>query len=188
MNHQTEPGMRPGFVLAVAGTLVLFLAVIVFFRSRPGAPAPATPSPQTAAARTPVAAAAPAGQTLPAVPPPSPKPKAAIPAASLVDRLGIEVVSVRLTAADRALDVRYRVVDAAKAAALDTSENMAYLVDEANGLKIGTAQPPPPLEVHQPAKGRVYGVMFANAGGALQAGSKVTLVVGQARANNLTVE
>lgn len=164
---------------------MLFLAVVLLLRSRPSAPASATAAPQTAATLVPTA---PAGKTVPAVPPVSPKPKAAIPAASLVDRLGLDVVSVRLTAAGRALDVRYRVVDAAKAAALDTSENMAYLVDEASGAKVGTAQPPPPLEVHQPATGRIYGVMFANAGGALKAGSKVTLVVGQAQARNLTVE
>lgn len=180
--------MRRGFLLAVAGTLVLFLAVVLFLRSGPFAHSPAPLSPQTAAARMPAVAAAPASPTVPIVPPPSPKPKAPIPAASLAERLGIEVVSVRLTAADRALDVRYRVVDAAKAAALDTTENTVYLVDEASGTKIGTAQPPPPLEVHKPAHGRIYGVMFANAGGALQAGSKVTLVVGPAHAKNLTVE
>ena len=79
-------------------------------------------------------------------------------------------------------------VDAGKAASLDTAGNLAYLVDEATGAKIGTSQPPPPLELHKPTDGRIYYVMFPNTGGVLKSGSKVTLVVGQAHVRGLTVE
>jgi hypothetical protein len=119
---------------------------------------------------------------------PAARPPVQIPAGTLEERLGLQVASVRLTAAGRALDVRYRVVDAEKAAALDTRENMAFLVDQTTGTQIGTPQPPPPLELNKPTDGRIYYAMFPNIGGALKSGSKITLVIGQAHAKDLTVE
>lgn len=194
MNRQPESGIRTGFLLVMAGVITLLLAAVFLLRSKPtalsstasrrGTAAPA-PTVNTVRAAPP----APAIRPAPAVSPDAaPSTAAVVPKAGLADALGLEVVSVRLTAAGRALDVRYRVLDPTKAASLDSRENMAYLVDEISGTQIGTPQPPPPLEVHKPADGRVYGVMFANTGGALRAGSKVTLVVGQAHAKDLTVE
>jgi hypothetical protein len=181
MNHpDTGRGIRKGLVLALAVAVLLPLGAIYYLQSRPARPASAvasepTPAPPVQAARM-VPAARPVVHAV------------KIPTATLEDKLGLQVASVRLTAAGRALDVRYRVVDQNKAASLDTRENMAYIVDQASGTQIGASQPPPPLELNKPTDGRVYYAMFPNTGGALKPGSKITLVIGQAHARDLTVE
>ena len=111
----------------------------------------------------------------------------AVPGPTLDERLGVEVSSVRLTVAGRAVDVRYSVVDPEKAVWLDDQANTAVLFDEATGAMVGMPQAPPPLEMHKPGQGSSYFVMFRNTA-ALQRGSTVTLLVGNARATNLTVQ
>lgn len=176
---EAQPGIRRGFLLALGIVVLLILALSYLLRFKPAAPSSTAASPPAGINVAPVEAA------LTVV---SETPADRIPPATLADKLGLEVASIRLSAAGRALDVRYRVLDQGKALSLDTRENMAYLVDQATGARVGPAQPPPPLELHKPTNGRIYYVMFPNVGGVLESGSKVTLVVGQAHARDLTVE
>jgi len=109
------------------------------------------------------------------------------PRGSLKDVFGIEVKTVRLAMAGRAVDVRYTIVDPERAAGLDQRANTTYLLDEKTGERVGMPQSPPPLELHRPKEGSDYFVIFKNTQ-AVKEGSKVTLVVGNAQATHLTVE
>ena len=109
----------------------------------------------------------------------------------LQEQWGIEITSLRMSAAGHMVDFRYRVLDAAKAKALFSRENEAYLIDESsqkvlsvpNTAKIG------PLRTSGDVKeGRMYWMFFGNAGGLVQPGSTVTVVIGDFRAENLVVQ
>lgn len=88
------------------------------------------------------------------------------------------------------LDLRFRVTDPEKAALLLSKDTPAYLVDPATGAKmtvpvtkIGTMRQTTRL----PEKGRVY-FMFFQDGQQVKSGEKVTVVIGEHRFENLTVQ
>ena len=108
---------------------------------------------------------------------------------SVEDRSGVEVVSLRPTGAGGMLDFRYRVVDPVKAAPLLLRKTPAYLIDPRTGVVMtvpqtswGTMR----QDTLKPEKGRVYFMLFHNAG--VSAGDKVTVVIGKYRFENLTVQ
>ena len=89
------------------------------------------------------------------------------------------------------LDFRYRVVDPEKASPLLLRTTPAYLVHQATGAKLGI----PETRVGRmrqntlkPEKGRVYWMLFNAAGRTIAPGDKVTVVVGEHRFENLTVQ
>lgn len=110
---------------------------------------------------------------------------------SLEDRWGIHVVGVRLAAAGYMLDFRYRVTDAKKALPLFSRQTRPSLIDQASGArfivprfpKTGLLRPS-----NQPLEQRSYFMFFANPGKYIKPGNKVTVVIGDFRAENLTVE
>lgn len=107
------------------------------------------------------------------------------------DRWGVRIESVRLTAAGRVVDVRYRVVDAEKARLFATRKDKPALLDESSGavLRVPTAPTVGPLRVTSNLEsGRVYFILFANPGRQIRAGAKVALTVGGLRAANLVVQ
>jgi len=108
------------------------------------------------------------------------------------DDRGIEVESVRLTAAGYMVDFRYRVTDPDKAAAVFDRRNTAYLVDQASGIALSvprTAKVGPLRQTNfQPDPERVYFILFSNSGGLIKPGSLVTLVVGDYRFENIVVQ
>jgi hypothetical protein len=113
------------------------------------------------------------------------------PALGVEERSGVEVVSLRRTADGRMLDFRYRVVDPEKASPLLLRSTPAYLVHEASGAKLGI----PETRVGRmrqntlkPEKGRIYWMLFHAAGRKIAPGDKVTVVVGEHRFENLTVQ
>ena len=68
-----------------------------------------------------------------------------------------------------------------------------YLLDEATGAQLGVPDAPKvgqlrPTSRNNVIPGRNYYILFANPGRYLQAGSKVTLIAGDARISHLTVE
>jgi hypothetical protein len=114
-----------------------------------------------------------------------------IPAASVEETTGVEVVSLRRTAAGRMLDFRFRVIDPEKAAPLLSRGTPAYLFDPATGAnmpvpntKIGNMR----QTTQGPEKGRVYFIFFDAAGRHVNPGDKVTVVIGEHRFENLTVQ
>jgi hypothetical protein len=114
-----------------------------------------------------------------------------VPAASVEETAGVEVVSLRRTVAGRMLDFRFRVIDPEKAAPLLSRGTPAYLFDPATGAnmpvpntKIGNMR----QTTQGPEKGRVYFIFFDAAGRHVNPGDKVTVVIGEHRFENLTVQ
>ena len=109
------------------------------------------------------------------------------PALSRVEeQSGVEVVSLRQTGAGAMLDFRYRVVDPVKAAPLLLRKTPAYLVDPKTGVVMTIPETNWGKMRQKPEKGRVYFMLFHNAG--LGPGDKVTVIIGKNRFENLTVQ
>jgi hypothetical protein len=113
-------------------------------------------------------------------------------APSIKERWGVEVASLRLTAHDRMIDFRYRVTDPVKAATLGDRRNEAYLLDQATGTKLNVPSFPKTGSLRQaPGQletGRIYFMFFSNPGHLVKSGGKVTIVIGDFRAENLTIQ
>lgn len=107
---------------------------------------------------------------------------------------GIRVEGLRLSAAGSMLDFRYRVLDQAKAAPLLNGKIQPYLLDESRGAKLGVPDTPVLGRIRQTARNnkimedRTYFVMFGNPGKAVQSGDRVTLLLGDVRITDLTVQ
>lgn len=111
--------------------------------------------------------------------------------ASIAERWGIEVSSLRRTAAGYMLDFRYRVVDAEKAAPLFRRKTNPYLIDQETGAKFivpNLGKVGPLRNSNTPKPGRGYFMFFANPGGFVQAGNMVTVVIGDFRLEDLIVQ
>jgi hypothetical protein len=113
---------------------------------------------------------------------------------SLEEAWGIEVLGIRLSAVGYMLDFRYKVIDPEKAAPLLNRKSKTFLIDEASGT---TVQVPAPAKIgplrqtvknNLPTAGRTYMVIFANPGMFIESGSKVTVAIGDFRAESLIVQ
>lgn len=104
---------------------------------------------------------------------------------------GVDLVGVRRVASGHMLRLDYRVVAPEKAAALTDRKARPYLIDEATRTalavpaleNVGELRQVAPLET-----GRTYFAIFGNPGGLVRRGGRVTLVVGNLRAEGLPVE
>lgn len=106
--------------------------------------------------------------------------------------LGIEVESLRLSAAGMVVDMRYRVLDAAKAQAVHKKGITISLIDEATNSVLKVPSPAYVGPLRQRAEriqeGKTYFMLFANGGRVVKSGNRVTLVLGDVRIPGLTVE
>jgi len=115
------------------------------------------------------------------------------PHSEIENQLGIKIVGLRRSSAGYMLDFRYRLLDPAKAASLLDRKIRPYLLDEATGAQLGVPNAPKvgqlrPTSRNNVIPGRNYYILFANPGRYLKAGSKVTLIAGDTRISQLTVE
>jgi hypothetical protein len=104
---------------------------------------------------------------------------------------GIKIRSLRTTAGGYMLDLRYQVVDAEKAAPLFKRKTKPYLIDQATGAKFAvpvTAKIGPLRSSNKPKSGRGYFMFFGNPGNFVKVGNKVTVVIGDFRAEDLVVQ
>jgi len=89
------------------------------------------------------------------------------------------------------LDFRYRVIDPKKAGFMLNRKVKAHLIDQKTNRVVGIKDVPKIGKLRQntptPKAGRVYFMLFPNPG-IIKANSKVTIVVGDFRAENLTVK
>ncbi|GAB4390496.1 MAG: hypothetical protein Kow0025_22950 [Thermodesulfovibrionales bacterium] len=112
---------------------------------------------------------------------------------ALEEQYGIRIEGIRLTAAGTMLDFRYRIVDPDRAVALVDRTKKPYLIDQASGLKVAVPSPAKlgPLRATdkygKPKAGRTYYVLFGNPGRFIEQGSRVTVVIGEFRAEDLVV-
>lgn len=108
----------------------------------------------------------------------------------LKDRWGIELTALHMTAAGHMIDFRYRVLDKDKAAPLFKRQTKPYLIHQASGkvlavpntAKIGSLR-----NSNIPQQGRIYWMFFGN-NGTVKNGDKVSVVIGDFRADGLVVE
>jgi hypothetical protein len=104
---------------------------------------------------------------------------------------GVDIVGVKRVSSGYMLRFDYRVVDPTRAAALTDRTLRPYLIDEATRTalaipameNIGELRQLAPLE-----ENRTYYMIFGNPGGLVRHGSRVTLVVGNLRAEGLVVD
>ena len=109
------------------------------------------------------------------------------------DKLGIRMEGLRLSAAGYILDFRYRVIDPDKAAVLLNRKVRPYLLDEASGAQLGVPDTAKLGQLRTTGRNKVvsdqdYFIIFANPGRFVQAGNKMTLVMGDLRIENLIVQ
>ena len=96
---------------------------------------------------------------------------------------GIEVHGLHLSAHGYILDLRYRVRDKAKAAALLDPKKRVYLVDDARNARLGVPESPVIGGMRQTARNqavytdRDYFILFVNPARAVRAGDRVQLAV-----------
>lgn len=112
--------------------------------------------------------------------------------ADLAAKWGIQVASLRMTAGDRLVDFRYKVLDPDKAAVLGQRESKAYLIDQATQTKLRVPSSPKVgalrARADKPTAGTIYTVLFGNAAKVVHSGSRVTIEIGEFRAADLKVE
>ena len=103
---------------------------------------------------------------------------------------GIRPLSIQLTAAGNMLDYRFRVIDPDKAMVLMKRGDKAYLIDQASGAKLTvprTKVGPLRQTGSKPMPGKVYPILFSNTGKMIKSGSKITLVIGDFRMEDIVV-
>jgi hypothetical protein len=131
----------------------------------------------------------------------SPVPKATAPASAVArsqrgaefvkKRWGIDNVIVRVTASGSLVRFSYRVVDAQKAALINDKSKPPYLIEEKLRLALQIPQMEKIGQLRQTAKpenGREYWMAFSNKGKVIKPGSRVDIVIGSFRINDLVVE
>lgn len=122
----------------------------------------------------------------------SPRGGSAYLAETAPDNHGIEVLGLRQASAGYMIDFRYRVLDPDKAAPLLDHKIQPYLLDPASGAKLFVPSTPKLGQLRQtpkhPVAGDRYFMFFANPGRYAQPGSRLTLVAGDLRLENLTVQ
>jgi hypothetical protein len=89
------------------------------------------------------------------------------------------------------IDYRYRVLDADKAADLFKRQIKPFLIHQESGKVLAvpeTAKLGPLRNSNIPQEGKIYWMFFGNTGNLVEAGDKVTVVIGEFRVENLIVE
>jgi len=106
-------------------------------------------------------------------------------------RWGIDNIIVRVTASGVLIRFSYRVVDAEKAALINDKAKTPYLIEEKTGLALQIPAMEKVGQLRQTAKpenGREYWMAFSNKGKFIKPGSRVDIVIGSFRINDLVVE
>jgi len=112
----------------------------------------------------------------------------AVTADEMAGRYGVDVNLIAVTARGGLIELRYQVVDPDKATRLLHDEDLApILVAEDTGVTLQMASPPHKHGAELRPGGE-YFFLLANTRNALQQGSLVTLVIGDARLEHVTVE
>ncbi len=111
---------------------------------------------------------------------------------TLEDMWGVKVLSIRTTAAGRMLHFRYKIVDPEKASSLVSKKVKPYVIDLASNTKLSVPQLPKVGSLSQRTSNaktdRIYFLLFSNPGKMIKPGDKVTIVIGDFKLENQTVE
>jgi hypothetical protein len=104
---------------------------------------------------------------------------------------GVKIMGLRPIAAGHMLHLRLQVLDPAKAMHVLSRKSKAFIVDQDTGKALPvpvTKSGPLRQTTLKPEVGRYYFALFSNPGGLVKEGSKVTVVIGDFRAENIMVE
>lgn len=104
---------------------------------------------------------------------------------------GIDSLSVKSVESGEIIRFTYRVLDPEKAKALKDKKNVPSLIDPGAGVKLPASLRTKAGELGQndaPQVGRVCGMTFSNAGQYVRPGHRVSVIVGQFRADGLVVQ
>jgi hypothetical protein len=107
---------------------------------------------------------------------------------------GVDIRGLHLSAHGTILDLRYRVRDKDKAAALLDSKKKVYLVDQARNARLGVPESPVIGGMRQTSRNHVvytdrdYFILFVNPGRVVRAGDRVQLAVDGRNIAELTVQ
>jgi hypothetical protein len=111
----------------------------------------------------------------------------------LEEQWGVKIESLRISAAGNLLDFRYRIINPEKASYLVDRRNKPYMIDQASGrvLSVPTTAKVGPLRqtvrYGLPQKDKIYFILFGNPH-VIKPGDKVTVVIGEFKAENIVVE
>jgi hypothetical protein len=106
-------------------------------------------------------------------------------------RFGIRILGVHRSAGGSILDLRYRVLDPARACMVLDRSVRPLLIDEVTGHTLIVPSPPKvgSLRSHGDAlAGRTYFILFGNPGHGVDKGSRVSLVIGDLTVSGIAVE
>ncbi|MDX6450924.1 MAG: hypothetical protein QOH16_973 [Gaiellaceae bacterium] len=110
-----------------------------------------------------------------------------VSAQGLVDESGVELTRVALSGSGGLVDVRYRVIDPDKATSVHASENPPLILDQRSGAIVNQL-----LMAHmhhgRPKVGVTYYLIFMNPGDVIRRGSRVSIQLGGARVEGVTVQ
>lgn len=104
---------------------------------------------------------------------------------------GVEIVGVRRVSSGLMLRFDYRVLDPTRAVSLNDKHARPYLIDQSTGTALSVPAMENVGELRQVAPyqaNRRYFIIFGNPGGLVKHDGRVTLVVGNLRAEGLVVE
>lgn len=112
-------------------------------------------------------------------------------ASEFSEKLGIEIMALQVAVGGNRINFRYRVLYPARAAQLFNPQHKAFLLDS---FGRSLARPNTPVAASlradsgQPLRAsRIYTYFFPNPGQAIKSGDRVTLVIGDIRAEGLVV-
>ena len=106
---------------------------------------------------------------------------------SIQDRWGIEITKVGLAAGGKALDLRYKVVDVAKASSMLYLTNYVFIYNESDNEALIVPFQRENQTSQKLVAGKTYFTLLPNKGERVQSGSTVTVVLGGSRVENLVV-
>jgi hypothetical protein len=172
---RTAPGF--GATAWLTAALVAAVALASAYGQTPGRTPPVDDDARTAAGRGDAARS------------PTPALKASDEAA-ILDRWGITIEGMRLTAGGYMLDFRYRVVDPDKAAPLFERRTRPVLTDESTGVVMAVPVPPktgPLRSSNDPKAGKTYFMFFGNPRQMIGKHRRVTVTIGDFTVSGLIV-
>jgi len=107
---------------------------------------------------------------------------------SISDHWGIEITKVSVAAGGKALDLRYKVTDVARATSLLFLTNFVYIYNQSNEKALLVPFQRENQTSQKLVAGKTYFTLLPNKEERVKSGSTVTVVVGGSRAENLVVD
>ncbi len=107
------------------------------------------------------------------------------------DIWGIEIIGIRRTAAGNLLDFRYKITEPERVLPLLKRQVRPYLIEQVSQAKLGIPNLPKVGRLRSgsnPSINQTYYMLFTNPNGFVKAGDKVSVVMGDFRAENIIVQ